>query len=294
MCLLYLFVNPHPKPDEYLLVLASVRDEFFGRPTSGVHIWENNPQIVGPMDLEEGKVGGTWLGMNTSGKVASLLNIIQPLDEITGDEKLPRGHLAVRYLEGAQDGMSYLRDLRRKASDYNRFLLVTLDVSPSRQDIQACCYTNALDSPPVHLKPGFHAFGNSNPLRPWRKVVESRAQFGDIVQRQGKVGRKQALLDELIAMMSNSTEYFPDDQLLKDAEGRSEESLRSLSSVFVRVEDEYYGSRTHSVILVDSRGCVDYTERTMQQPIDLNGNEPWVTTRLQFGIQEPGSLVSRL
>lgn len=47
MCLLYLFVNPHPKPDEYLLVLASVRDEFFGRPTSGVHIWENNPQIVG-------------------------------------------------------------------------------------------------------------------------------------------------------------------------------------------------------------------------------------------------------
>lgn len=128
MCLLYLFVNPHPKPDEYLLVLASVRDEFFGRPTSGVHIWENNPQIVGPMDLEEGKVGGTWLGMNITGKVASLLNIIQPLDEITGDEKLPRGHLAVRYLEGGQDGMSYLRDLRRKASDYDRFLLVTLDV----------------------------------------------------------------------------------------------------------------------------------------------------------------------
>ncbi|KAL3210961.1 hypothetical protein MRX96_036791 [Rhipicephalus microplus] len=286
MCLLYLFVNPHPKPDEYLLVLASVRDEFFGRPTSGVHIWENNPQIVGPMDLEEGK----------------------PLDEITGDEKLPRGHLAVRYLEGGQDGMSYLRDLRRKASDYDRFLLVTLDVRfvlqratlasklqlPSRQDIQACCYTNALDSPPIHLKPGFHAFGNSNPLRPWRKVVESRAQFGDIVQRQGKAGRKQALVDELIAMMNNSTEYFPDDQLLKDAEGRSEESLRSLSSVFVRVEDEYYGSRTHTVILVDARGCVDYIERTMQQPIDLNGNEPWVTTRLQFGIQEPGSLVSRL
>ncbi|KAH7962817.1 hypothetical protein HPB52_018070 [Rhipicephalus sanguineus] len=262
MCLLYLFVNPHPKPDEYLLVLASVRDEFFGRPTSGVHIWENNPQIVGPMDLEEGKVGGTWLGMNITGKVASLLNIIQPLDEITGDEKLPRGHLAVRYLEGGQDGMNYLRDLRRKASDYDRFLLVTLDVS--------------------------------NPLRPWRKVVESRAQFGDIVQRQGKAGRKQALVDELIAMMNNSTEYFPDDQLLKDAEGRSEESLRSLSSVFVRVEDEYYGSRTHTVILVDARGCVDYIERTMQQPIDLNGNEPWVTTRLQFGIQEPGSLVSRL
>lgn len=40
-----------------------------------------------------------------------------------------------------------------------------------------------------------------------------------------------------------SCRYFPDDQLLKDAEGRSEESLRGLSSVFVRVEEEYYGSR---------------------------------------------------
>ncbi|KAG0414089.1 hypothetical protein HPB47_008762, partial [Ixodes persulcatus] len=47
MCLLYLFVNPQPKPDEYLLVLANVRDEFFGRPTSGCHVWERNPQLVG-------------------------------------------------------------------------------------------------------------------------------------------------------------------------------------------------------------------------------------------------------
>lgn len=51
------------------------------------------------MDLEEGKVGGTWLGMNTSGKVASLLNIIQPLDEITGDEKLPRGDTSLDFSE---------------------------------------------------------------------------------------------------------------------------------------------------------------------------------------------------
>uniref|UniRef100_A0A147BL27 Putative transport and golgi organization protein 2 n=1 Tax=Ixodes ricinus TaxID=34613 RepID=A0A147BL27_IXORI len=294
MCLLYLFVNPQPKPDEYLLVLANVRDEFFGRPTSGCHVWERNPQLVGPMDLEEGKAGGTWLGMNVTGKLASLLNIIQPLDEITGDEKLPRGHLVVKYLEGQHDGASYLRELSRRADDFDRFLLVTLDIRPSRQDIEATCYTNALDAPPVSLKPGFHAFGNSNPLRPWRKVVESRRQFSDIVRRFGKTSRKQALVDELLVMMRNGTEYFPDAQLLKDAEGRSEESLRGLSSVFVRVEDEYYGSRTHTVILVDSMGSVDYVERTMQQPIDLDRDEPWLTTVHRFGIQETGSLVSRL
>lgn len=60
------------------------------------------------------------------------------------------------------------------------------------------------------------------------------------------------------------------------------------------VDISCFVGRTHSVILVDSMGSVDYIERTMQQPIDLSENEPWVTTRLQFGIQETGSLVSHL
>ncbi|CAN8011108.1 unnamed protein product, partial [Ixodes pacificus] len=64
------------------------------------------------------------------------------------------GHLVVKYLEGQHDGASYLRDLSRRADDFDRFLLVTLDIRPSRQDIEATCYTNALDAPPVSLKPG--------------------------------------------------------------------------------------------------------------------------------------------
>lgn len=293
MCLLYLFVNPKPKADEYLLVVANVRDEFFGRPTSGCHFWDGNPDIVGPMDQAEGRAGGTWLGMNVSGKLASLLNIIRPLDEISGS-KLPRGHLVVKYLEGRQDGINYLRDLQRRADAFDRFLLVTVDISPATQGVQASCYTNAEDSVPVQLKPGYHVFGNSDPRRPWRKVTETRHLFASVVRDYLKTSKKQRLVDELLRMMEDTTERYPDEQLMKDAEGRSQESLRKLSSVFVRVEEECYGSRTHSVILVDARGSVDYVERTLQQPINLEPKQAWVTTRLQFGITEPSTLISRL
>jgi uncharacterized protein with NRDE domain len=42
------------------------------------------------MDFEEGKEGGTWLAMNTSGKVAALLNVLKPIDQ-TIEKRKPRG-----------------------------------------------------------------------------------------------------------------------------------------------------------------------------------------------------------
>ena len=39
------------------------------------------------MDLEEGREGGTWLGMNKQGQLGVLLNILQPLDTLTFGKK---------------------------------------------------------------------------------------------------------------------------------------------------------------------------------------------------------------
>ena len=56
--------------------------------------------------------------------------------------------------------------------------------------------------------------------------------------------------------------------------------------------------RTHTVILVDGRGRVDYVECTMKEPIDIPATDSaeWVTTRMQFTINEQPSarIVSRL
>jgi len=39
------------------------------------------------MDLEDGREGGTWLGMNKNGQVGVLLNILQPIDNLTFGKK---------------------------------------------------------------------------------------------------------------------------------------------------------------------------------------------------------------
>ncbi len=47
MCMLFIFTNPNPRDDEYCLIVASIRDEFFQRPSRQCHFWEHNPNIVG-------------------------------------------------------------------------------------------------------------------------------------------------------------------------------------------------------------------------------------------------------
>ncbi|WP_051155474.1 NRDE family protein [Winogradskyella psychrotolerans] len=73
MCLLTFSWNQHP---EYKLILVANRDEYFNRPTKGLHQWDNG--IFAGKDL---KGGGTWLGFHPNGKFAALTNFRDPKNE---------------------------------------------------------------------------------------------------------------------------------------------------------------------------------------------------------------------
>ncbi|KFM66645.1 hypothetical protein X975_25730, partial [Stegodyphus mimosarum] len=293
MCMLFLYINPNPGPHGFYLILANTRDEFFYRPTRKCHYWEQNPNIIGGMDIEEGKQGGTWLAMNTNGQVASLLNLMRPLADMDGT-KMDRGFLAVNYLEGDDDGITYLQSLRREAEMYNSFLLVTIDVKPMIGEIIAAYYTNEGNQGPVILKPGVHVFGNSSPSAPWKKVTAAKRMFEEVTSREPNSFQKEELIDDIFRVLTNDTLHYPDEQLMKDAEGRPEEYVKQLSAIFIKPEMGFYGSRTHTVILVDGHGQVDYLEKTMEEPIDVSTGITWATTKMQFTIQDPSRIVSRL
>ncbi|GFS47621.1 transport and Golgi organization protein 2 [Nephila pilipes] len=293
MCMLFLFVNPKPGSRGFYLILANTRDEFFYRPSRVCHFWEHNPNIIGGMDFEEGKQGGTWLAMNTHGQVATLLNLMRPLSDLDGTKK-DRGFLAVNFLESGMEGVNYLQRLRREADMYNSFMLVTIDVKPMMGDVTASYYTNDGDEGPVILKKGVHVFGNSSPSQPWKKVNAAKRMFEEVVAGNPSSMQKEELIADIFQVLRNDTLHYPDEQLDKDTEGRPEEYVKQLSAIFIKPEMGFYGSRTHTVILIDSNGHVDYVEKTMKEPIDVTTDITWVTTRMQFTIQDSSRIVSHL
>ncbi|XP_042898689.1 transport and Golgi organization protein 2 homolog [Parasteatoda tepidariorum] len=293
MCMLFLYINPNPGPDGFYIILANTRDEFFYRPARICHFWDQNPGIIGGMDFEEGKQGGTWLAMNTSGQMASLLNLMQPLSHLDGTKR-DRGFLVVNYLDSGMDNINYMQRLRREAFMYHGFLLVTIEVKPMLGDVTALYYTNDSEKGPVVMQPGVHVFGNSSPSHPWKKVNAAKRKFEDVTAHHPRTSHKEELITDIFQVLRDDTLHYPDEQLDKDADGRPKEYVKELSAIFIKPELGVYGSRTHTVILIDGHGRVDYLERTMKEPIDVTSDINWITTRMQFNIEDSTRISSHL
>lgn len=67
MCCAFFWLNAHP---QLLLLLAFNRDEFLGRPTEPLRVWEDT-EIIGGQDRVN---KGTWLGLTRSGRFAFVTN----------------------------------------------------------------------------------------------------------------------------------------------------------------------------------------------------------------------------
>src|SRR5882724_12046980 len=70
MCLILIALDSHP---DYSLIVAANRDEFYDRPSAAAGLWSDSPEVLGGRDL---KAGGTWLGIDRSGRFA--LQRLQP------------------------------------------------------------------------------------------------------------------------------------------------------------------------------------------------------------------------
>ncbi len=68
MCTLALFFK---ESEDYPLIVAANRDEFFARPSAPPQLLAKNPKVLGGKDL---LAGGTWLGVNEHGMLAGILN----------------------------------------------------------------------------------------------------------------------------------------------------------------------------------------------------------------------------
>lgn len=128
MCIIFFILNENAKGDDFKLILASNRDEFYGRPALVAGNWKEDESVIGGRDMEPGREGGTWLAISTKDntfKFGALLNIT---GEIKDKNALPRGNIVVDYVKNSPSNAQYCQELIETDKIFNSFNLITIEI----------------------------------------------------------------------------------------------------------------------------------------------------------------------
>jgi uncharacterized protein with NRDE domain len=224
---------------------AANRDEFYMRPTgrlpSGLTILP-----PGGQDLEQ---GGTWMGNNTSGRLAALTNYRNP--SAYKKQAPSRGHLVQNYLTGNLDPVSYINNLGNGGTEYNGFNLLA-------GSCESLYYYSNREGLLRRVEKGIHGLSNSLLDVPWPKVTKGLKSMAACLRSS------EIEAEPLFALMADREQ--PADQDLPST-GVSLELERMLAPAFVLSPD--YGTKSTTVLLVDRNKTVRFWERTFKpaQPV---------------------------
>uniref|UniRef100_A0A673VNV9 Transport and golgi organization 2 homolog n=1 Tax=Suricata suricatta TaxID=37032 RepID=A0A673VNV9_SURSU len=304
MCIIFFKFDPRPvSKNAYRLILAANRDEFYHRPSKLADFWGNNNEVLSGLDMEEGKEGGTWLGISTRGKLAALTNYLQPRQD---RDARGRGELVTHFLTTDMDSLSYLKKVSAEGHLYNGFNLIAADLSTEKGDV-VCYYGNRGEPEPVVLAPGTYGLSNALLETPWRKLCFGKQLFLEAVGQSQELP-KDALITQLLHVLSNDEAQLPDPAIEDQGREYVQPFLSKYAAVCVRCPG--YGTRTglghlslgtspngrattglsckermcgrtNTVILVDADGHVTFTERSM---LDKDPS-CWETSTHEFKLQ---------
>jgi uncharacterized protein with NRDE domain len=219
MCLLTL---ANQVRDDFPLVIAANRDEFYARPTREAGRWEDDPRIVGGRDL---RAGGTWLAMREDGRFAAVTNL-------RGEAKPgapSRGSLVGDFVRGEDTPRAYVE---RICGEYAGFHLV---VGMAGGEIVH--FTNADGVVRTIEAGGIFSVSNGPPESDWPKVSLGAEAMRDVL---GRANDAETIAEELIAFL------------------RTKRGGPIEGEVFV--ETPLYGTRASTVIVVARDGSFLFVE----------------------------------
>jgi uncharacterized protein with NRDE domain len=233
MCLLAFGIELSPR---YRFAFAANRDELHTRPTASANWWTNPAGILGGRDLV---AGGSWLAVDEKGRLAAVTNCHDPS---VGERPRSRGLLVSDYLSGSRSSEDFLAGLQRERDLYGPFNLLVFDGHAARY------FSNR--APGRLLRQGAHALSNAPLGVPWPKVRRAKQGIRAALRRSDTV----AALFELLAERA--------------AAGETQEQARK-SGLFV--EDERFGTRSSTVVLLSNTGEVSFVERRFDAAARLLG-----------------------
>jgi uncharacterized protein with NRDE domain len=213
------------------LLLAANRDEFYARPTEALHWWDGDEMLAG-RDLTG---GGTWLGLTSSGRLATLTNYRDPAH--FNPDAPSRGALVADFLQGHVSAQDYLQSVLPSAANYNAFNLLVWDGTQlmGLESRHARVFT---------LEAGIGAVSNADFMSPWPKLEKLRNGLAHALSHE------EAQQDPMVWRLLGDDDPAPDDQLPDT--GIPLQRERELSPAFIATPD--YGTRCSTLVKMRTHG----------------------------------------
>lgn len=215
------------------LLLIGNRDEFYARPAQAMHWWEGNTVLAGK-DLQ---AGGTWLGMNRSGRLAVLTNYRSTSPQRT--DAPSRGELVAGFLGGTRSATDYLQQLRAEAHLYNPFNLLLFDG-------ERLLGFESRAAQPKEIAPGIGAVSNADFDTPWPKLQRWKQGLAQLASQD-----PGGVPDAAYLQWMQNRQIAADAQL--PSTGIALERERALSAAFIATPD--YGTRACSIVRMGRTGA---------------------------------------
>jgi uncharacterized protein with NRDE domain len=235
MCLILFAYQVHPV---YKLIVAANRDEFYQRPTSLAHYWEDCPEILAGRDLEK---MGTWMGVTTSGRFAALTNYRNPNESTKGRQS--RGELVTNALKYKGNVKEFMQGAAEKDDQFPGYNLLA-------GDVHELYYYSNVGHVLQKIEPGIHGVSNHLLNTDWPKVKKGKEELFQIIN-----GNQTEMVNKLMALLQEENPFQDD---LLPSTGVSLELERVLSPLFIKSDD--YGTRSSTVLLASDKE-VKYIER---------------------------------
>ena len=263
MCIIFVHTDPHCESSDYKLIIAANRDESFHRPSKQAEFLPENSDVLCGIDLAFGeKDGGTWFGVNKTGKFGFVTNYLTSNSH--GDlmeSGISRGSVVKNYLLSNVSVNSYIESSLAKTK-IRPFNFIGGQVLSSSNEIELFYYSNFDETSPYRLDPGSYCLAGTKLGVQWKKIVLGSEIFDETLKNSNKdpTALSNILLDDLL---SNKTILYPD-QLVIDQSGvrLSEDFLKYYCSIMVDGIPDY-GTRTQTVVLVDKNNHLYFTENNI-------------------------------
>jgi uncharacterized protein with NRDE domain len=238
MCLVVVALAAHPR---YSLVIAANRDEFHARAALPAHWGDSAPyaDVLAGRDLV---AGGAWMGVRRDGRWALVTNV---RDGNGNDAAAPsRGDLVPGILNAASAPEAALSALRKRATAYNGFNLLTGDAGSATWMSNRACEARTLTQ-------GIHGLSNARLDTPWPKLTRTTSALSAWATRGDDD------LAPLFAALADRTQAADADL---PSTGVPLAWERLLSAPFIVSGD--YGTRCSTVLAIGHDGGARLVERS--------------------------------